>query len=762
MLYLGGGMRQVKVGEGKSITVLPDFSDPTQSYYLPNIPHIARMEDGTPAIRMLVYREDLDTVPDNAPEAVAFLSLDVDLAWPPELIEEAASRLRIEDGLAQKPRLTPIFFTKGSVKLMLLDAVTPEEGAGGPAGEERPTAFVTKIMGAGSPDLVGTNRAIFQATLTKKGAAALSAALDGVMPIGVVYSLTFPGLQPAFNIKAHVDWQKIYDHFSEREQADFLFYESDIQKSIDKMVENKVIELEVTVEGIGSEAMDAERESVMNSVRQLIFDKFFEATFKRVDPAGGGTADDIVDTLTHIHQNALTLGMGYTYHKKEVKIEELRTLDLDFTARKAAERTIYPQAHMHNLLTNSGVTREKLITIVDGADSPWKTLPFEIMAAAAWDADGIAGITVDIEYADADSGVERNMSVFLTKEKAKVVRRDWMDRTSGDEFGYKYEVVFADGSVPGPKPKVDSGSEFLPHKGTVLVINPRDLYEAHELEVGGTPNFPYERWPAVQAVVRYRADDGSFEHYEDGVLTNAAKSFKTRFRVNKSVPGRREVQLTYIGATGERVEMPFMPMLQDQWVVEDPHPDKLVVRAVVAGDRKSIANLLVDLEYEDEENGIHETGNLSFEPENIDKPQSWTVNLGNPAARRYRYRMTLVTKTGDFLQTGWISTDAPSLPVGEVYVRRLAVEFVTGELDRGVEAVEVAVVYRDEVNDVRDQKTFRLGAKSRAEWQVPLKDASLRSYEMTTTWIREDGFNPKVGPAMKSDTYVVIPGAPPR
>jgi hypothetical protein len=762
MLYLGGGMRQVKVGEGKTFIVLPDFSDTTQFYYLPNYPHIAKMEDGVPAIRMLVYREDLDTVPDNAPEAVAFLSLDVDLAWPPEVIDEAASKLRIEDQLQKKPRLTPIFFTKGSVKLMLLDAATPDEGAAPAAGDDRPTAFVTKIMGSGSPDLVGTNRAIFQATLTKKGAAALSAALDGVTPIGVVYSLTFAGLQPAFNIKAHVDWQKVYDHFSERKHADFLFYESDIQKSIDKMVDEKAIELEVTVEGVGGEAMDAERESVMNSVRQLIFDKFFEATFKPIDPAGGGTANDIVDTLTHIHQNALTLGVGYTYHRKEVQIEELRTLDLDFTARKAAERTIYPQAHMYNLLTGAGVTKDKLVTIVDGADSPWKTLPFEIMAAAAWDADGIAGITVDIEYEDADSGVVRNMSSFLTKDKAKVVRRDWMDRTSGDEFKYKYEVVFADGSVPGPTPKVDSGAEFLPHKGTALVINPRELYEAHELEVGGTPNFAYERWPAVQAVVRYRADDGSFEHYEDGVLTAGNKSFKTRFRVDKGVPGRREVQLTYIGATGERVETPFMPMLMDQWVVEDPHPDKLVVRAVVAGDRKSIANLLVDLEYEDDENGIHESGSMSFEPENIDKPQSWTVNLGDPSARRYRYRMTLVTKTGDFLQTGWISTDAPSLPVGEVYVRRLAVEFVTGDLARGVEAVEVAVAYRDDVNDVHDQKTFRLGPKSRAEWQVPLKDASRRSYEMTTTWIREDGFNPKVGPATMSDTYVVIPGSPPR
>src|SRR5262245_40624334 len=441
MLYLGGGVRQVKVGQNQAISVLPDFSDPMQFYYLPNYPHVSMFEGNVPAIRLLVHR-DLDAVGDADLEAVGFLSLDVDLSWPPDVIDKAASRLMTEDVLSRKPRLTPIFFRSGSVKLMLLDAATQEEGATPPA--TKPSEFVTSIMGGGSPSLYGDNRAIFQASLSKTGASALSKALDGVTPIGIVYSLTFAGLQPAFHIKANVDWQKVYDHFSTREQADFLFYESDIQKSIDTLVDKKVIQLDVTVEGIGAEAMDADREAAMNTIRQMIFDKFFEATLKPVDPAGGGTANDIVDTLTHIHQNALTLGVGYTYHRKEVKIEELRTLDIDFTARKAAERTIYPQAHMHNLLTGSGVTRDQLVTVVDGADSLWKALPFEIMAAAAWDTDGIAGITVDVEYADAASAETRSTSVFLTKEKSKVIHRDWMDRTSGDEFGYKYEVVFAD------------------------------------------------------------------------------------------------------------------------------------------------------------------------------------------------------------------------------------------------------------------------------------------------------------------------------
>jgi hypothetical protein len=758
MLYLGGGIRQVKVGDHDTLQVFSDFSDPRQFYYLPNYPHIAKMEDGAPAIRLIVYRQDLSDIAETDPDAVAFLSLDVDLSWDPDMIDRAASKLQVEDSLPEKPRLTPIFFSKGTVTLMLLDAATPADDAGRPAGEERPSQFVTKIMGAASPSLYGDNRAIFQASLSKKGAAALTASLDGVTSIGVVYSLTFPGLQPAFHIKANVDWQKVMNHFSTRENANFIFFESDIQKSIDKLVEAKVITIDETVEGIGADAMDTERDQVMTAVRQLIFEKFFEATFKPVDPAGGGTANDVVDTLTHLARNGLTLGLGYTYHRKEVTIEELRTLDIDWTARKATERVIYPQAHMYNLIAGAAVTRAQLVTIVDGSAEVWRTLPFQIMAAAAWDDDGIAGITVDVSF-DPISPASSGVSVFLEKAHDKVVHRDWADRT-GDDFRYKYEIVFRDGGVAGPRQKVNSGADWLRQHGTILVINPRDLYELVQLEVAATNDFPFDRWPAVQAAVRYRADDGSFQHYDDAVLKSDSRKLTSKFRIDKGVSGLREVQLTFVSRTGERIDQAWMPM-QDQYIVTDPRPRKLNVRAVVSGDRQNIANLLVDLEYTDEANGIFESGQLAFDTD-LTKPLGWTVNLADPTKQRYRYRMTLVTKNGDFVQTAWISTDAPTLAVGEMYVRLLTVDIVTGTLDAGVDAVEVAVVYDDVGGNVHDEHTFRLGASSRSQWQVKLKDAANRSYRMTTTWIRPDGFNPKVGPLTTSDTYVVVPGSPPR
>lgn len=756
MLYLGEGARTIELGE-RTMHVFPDFSDPSSFYYLPHFPHVAKSPDGSPAIRLVIFREDLSELPDGAEEAVGFLSLDVDLSWDPDDVERAARKIQAQDALPQTPRLSPIFFRQGTAKLMLLDAVTPDPDAPARPGESPGTSeFVQEILGSASPSLYGDNRAIFQARLTKKGATVLSAALDGFTPIGVIYSLTFAGLQPAFDIKARVDWEKVNHHFSERHGADFIVVEVDIQKSIDELVESRVIEIEVTVEGIGAEAMETLQNEAMQQIRTLIFESFFEASFKKQDAAGDSLIDNIVEGVTELG----TLGLGYSYARKEADISELRRLDLDWSARKAAERKIYPQAHMHAILREGEVTREQLVTVVDGgADAIWKTLGFQVTAAAAWKADGIAGIAVDIEYDDAERGETRSWSTFLDPNKQSDQHREWMDRSSGNRFRYKYEVVFLDEGVPGPRPKVDSG-DWREHEGTVLVIHPRELYQSVALEVGAIPGFPFERWPAVQAMLRYVTDDGSFEHYADGVLEKEAPSFSTRFRVDEGVPARRELRLRYLGAEGERVELDWMPMPQGQWVVEDPHGEKLEVRAIVAGDRRNIANLMVDLEYSDPDNGIHHTGNLSFDPENINKPQLWRVSLADPSRRRYRYRMTLVTTSGDFLQTGWIGTDAPTLPVGEVYVRRLTVEVVTGTLGQGVTGVEVRLEYGQEGDPQHEQQTFTLGANARAEWVVQLQDASRRSYRVTTTWIREDGFDPSHGPVTRSDSLLVIPGEP--
>lgn len=760
MLYLGEGSREVPVSDDRAMLVFPDFSDPGQFHYLPGFPRLALLEDGSPAFRLIVFREDLDEVEEDAEDAVGMLSLDVDLRWDPADVEEAARRIRMQDGLEQEPRLTPILFRSGTVRLMLLSSISSVDEDE----DEEPTDFVATVLGAGTPSLYGDNRAIFQARLPKKGVSALAGSLDGMLPIGVVYSLTFAGLQPAFRVEAHVDWTKIHEHFSTRENTNVLFYEKDVREVLDTFEDERVIDVDVTVEGIGAEGMETEREAVLKIIRQHVVDTFFEATLEPLDPAGGGTAGAITDTLRTIGQDGLTLGMGYTYLQKHVTLEEARSLDIDWSARRAAERTIYPQAHLHALIGERGLTIEDLRTVVD-PDQLFEQVPLEIVVHSAWEADGIVGVTVDAGYQDPATGTSRMFTESFDKDHTSVERRDWADRTNGTDFWYRYQVVFLDSQVPGPTLTVRSDTPEEPWRhhtgGTVVTITPQELYDIRAVEVMTVADFPFDRWPAVKVSVRHEADDGSFRYQSDEVLTAQTMTFAPRFRTDKTVPGVTSIKREYEGASGERVELPWTPVEDTVVVVTDPHGEDLEVRVLVSDSRENLANLLVTLRYDDPENGVHEDATMSFTPETVDAAQTWTVHLADPTRRRFAYQATLVTTSGQVIQTGWIETTTDVVPIGEQTLKTMRVEIVAEELAEGVQRVDVALRYEDAENSVLEEKEVTLHPGTSDVWELRLADATRRSYQITTTWVTTTGFRTTHGPLTTSGSRVVIPPAPP-
>src|SRR5438128_7669950 len=66
----------------EGVPVVPDYSDPRQFYYFPNRPHLAVDEHNRPAIRFLVYKENLDEITPDQEQATGFLFFDTSLAWP--------------------------------------------------------------------------------------------------------------------------------------------------------------------------------------------------------------------------------------------------------------------------------------------------------------------------------------------------------------------------------------------------------------------------------------------------------------------------------------------------------------------------------------------------------------------------------------------------------------------------------------------------------------------------------------------------------
>jgi hypothetical protein len=756
MLDLGQGARYVGLDETRGIYVYPDYSDPLQWYYVPAAPHVSDGPDG-PAVRLLLVREDAAASPPAEDDVTGLFMLDVDTSWPADDLRQAAGRLQVEAELSDLPRLNPLPIRSGSVRFLLLDSITPEADAD-PDKPPPPTQFVTRTLQVAHPSLYGDNRAIFQAEVTRKGAAALMGSLDGMLPIGVVYELTFAGLQPAYRVKAKVDWDRVVDHFSEQYKFSFLFFDNEISKSLDKLVDDRVIDIDVEVQGIGEEAMDGDREAVLTAVRELIFETFFQQTFSPTDAAGNSTGDKAAGIAGGIARGILFAGAGIGYHRKEVHIEELRQLDLDWKVRRAALRTIYPQAHIWSMLGQGGTKRDDLVTLIDLADFH-RAEVLEVVANAAWDADGVAGVNVEVEYTDADSGEVRSWHTRLDKATPRTQLREFADRASGGRYRYRYEVVFSPTEVPGPAAVLSSGEAWEELEGFVLTIDPRLLFSPKHVQVTTMKGFPFDRWPGVQVFLRHRTDDGAWELTRDALLDGTA-SLDARFR---TVPagGTNELRLRLVGADGRVWEQPWFPLETEQHLIVDPEPRTLVVTAVVSGDRSKILNLLVDLEYEDLDAGVFREGHLSFAPDTINVPQRWTISIADPTRRRYRYRMTLVTQSGDFVQSGWIGTDAPSIPVGEVYVRTLAVEVVAGAVDPKVDTIEVALAYHDADNDVHAEQRSILGSNGRAEWKVLLKDAAKRAWQYTVTWRLESGFEVTVGPTSSTDSFLAIPGHPP-
>src|SRR5207249_9265806 len=106
-----------------------------------------------------------------------------------------------------------------------------------------------------------------------------------------------------------------------------------------------------------------------------------------------------------------------------------------------------------------------------------------------------------------------------------------------------------------------------------------------------------------------------------------------------------------------------------------PLQDKLSVQVVVAGTRSKIANLIVDLKYEDPKNHVREFGTVMIDQSNITTvPVPWVVSLADPTNRRYSYSQTLIDTDGNVVATGWVQEERTTLLVGDVYVKRWEVQ----------------------------------------------------------------------------------------
>src|SRR5690349_16607580 len=146
--------------EYDGVVVASDYSSPRQFWYFPNRPQIAVDENGRPAVRMLVYRENLDDIGPDDEELTGFVLFDRVVSWPEETIRKVGQKIKNDLSLDDDPILSPLLYRSGTSRCTFLDRVA---GAGPPPPNAPPPPedWVTFIDTPASPSLYGENRATF-------------------------------------------------------------------------------------------------------------------------------------------------------------------------------------------------------------------------------------------------------------------------------------------------------------------------------------------------------------------------------------------------------------------------------------------------------------------------------------------------------------------------------------------------------------------------------------------------------------------------
>lgn len=755
MLYLNPPFHIIN-----GVSVFADHEDPLQFYYLPLGPRLSEVDDPVigrkvPQLQLIKYR--------GAAGNGGFLNFDVDLRV--DNLDDLRAEIRRLQRLREEPRLAPVPLVDGTVRLLLLGRST---GDTAPAGTPQ---FVIKIDHPAKPSLYADNNAAFSVALDAAGVTVLEQALQGELsPIGIVYSLEFLGLRPAYRVRLHIDWDRVQKHLDESFGVDTLVFSSEIESIVDELVESQAIVLEADTfvpEGEEESGVLERRDQALNEARDLITDAFFKPSIDPFRPEEDGW-DKAAELGERISQMAVTGGLSgsslFSYNKLDVTRIDRKKLDVNFAERTTVKRTIYPQRHLAGLfrvLRDGGMDLDRFVVSVD-LDDPWfQRRRASVISRANFEEDGLASIHATLRY----GGEPRDVLLESSTARAAV---EWASRLSGGDTGgamqreitARYKVTFknADG---GERP-LSLESPETAFDGDSFEINPRELYSVVPVPIVAL-SFPWERYPHVEVLTRYSDPDHGIA-LDDTFLLDKERPQAT-WRIFALEPRRQtfDYRLIFRAADHQDLEMPWVTTADERIAIRDPFPQKRTLQIVPSFDWNRVERAFVDVAYDDPANGVHEEQSFDFSAADA-APKTFSVDLADPDARRVSYRITVLFKDGSMTEIPRSFTlerrivargDARGHNI--VLIRPEAGDFAA----RKLREMKLAIAYRDGLEggtalSFEDAFTFR-SADDRARFEYDFADPQRTAYEYRITYLFTNGLARETDPQTSEADELVLP-----
>ncbi len=710
------------------VSILPDHADPLQFYYMPLAPRFVTRRDGqidVPQLLLIKFQ--------SAAGTGGFADFDVHLGLTPDELADVRRELQRLARLPAEPNLAPVPVVDGRVELMLFGKTSSDV----PAGDD---GFIKQIRHAAKPALYGDNRAAFSVELDQRGITILEQAMRGEMaPIGVVYSLDYLALRPAYHVKLRIQWDRVQDYLDEKYGQEGLFTSIDIQNTVDKLIERRDIEFEADTfvpEDEGG-TLTERRDAAVARVRDMITDAFFVSSLDplRTAPDGWDKAAQFIKSFSP--QRMMPMGV-FSYRKTEYRRIDSKRLDVDFSERTTIKRSIYPQGHLSGLFRvfGQGLDPKRLVINVD-ADDPWfKRRKLRVISHAN-PADGVRSVTATLTYGGTTQAVRLD-------EQTPQAQIEWPSVIADGRMLMPVHLRYAVELLPvegGERPtRLESGDIEVP--ADAVSIEPRDLFSLETISVLTLGTFPFDRFPRVD--VRLRYDDPAHGIRQDDIVRISAEKKNAewqRFLVGEPA-GPVMAKLVYHGADQRRHETPFAPLPMAQVDVDDPFPRRLRIDVVSALDFLAVDRAFVDVVYEDARNGIKLDDSIELA---ADKPaRPFLIDRVDQTLNRVRYKVTILMKDTTLFEGPWSTTLGKRIFVRSdlrghrAVVLRAPGDFVARKLER----ITVEARAKDELAGLAFADRFEFtDAGSTATFEFDFVDPAADAYELKVKRLFRNGMS---------------------
>jgi hypothetical protein len=735
MLYLNPPFHVIN-----GVSLLRDHADPLQWYYLPVAPKLTRVLDPPsgqriPQLQLVKFR--------GSAGSGGFLNFDVNIGVGPAELDDIGTELTRVERLRERPRLAAVPLIDGTVRMMLFGKQTGDPTGPGDPGEPK---FVVKIDQPAKPALYGDNQAAFSVRLDQSGVTLLETALQGeIAPIGIVYSLDFLALRPAYSVRVDVKWDRVQKHLGESFSVEVVYVSSEIDKAVDELIESRAIVIEVDTfvpEGEDSSAILSRRDQAVNEVRDMVTEAFFQPSLDPEKEATDGW-DRAAWAADRVSQIAVSGGWSsvgsFSYKKTDLTRIDRKSLVYNMSERTTVKRSIYPQGHLSGLfrvLRQEGLDLSRFVMAVD-LDDPWfARRRLKVISRANFDEDSIGSINVKLRY-----GSEPKNTLL----ESSTARNDleWGSLIEGGAMRRKveasYTVTFR--GVDGTEQPVSLQSPVETVEDENLEINPRELYSIVQVPIIAL-GFPWERYPHVEVQTRYVDEPNGIRVADDFLLDKAHEERTWKMFVRNPERTAFQYKLIFRAADHKDLERPWVETGEERITIRDPHPHKRAIQVVPNFKWTEVDRAFVDVTYEDPEHDVLREESFEFNQAHAES-RSFVVDLRDPDRRLVAYRVTVMFKDGRLVEIPRSVTLERRIIVRAdmkghriVLVRPEAGDFTA----RGLAQVSAELRYEDREAGLSYADLFRFKSEhDRAHFEFDYVDDERANYERRITYLLTNG-----------------------